>query len=101
MLMVLEELKVLIQLKFGPAEGPVSLDMSVIQAREILLSGGEGWVWLLKQIHVRLVVVKFAPVAGWVLVQFSAIGMLVSAIGGTLKPPSKVPRLLGECGINF
>ena len=36
----LEELPVLILLKLGPAEGPVSLEMSVMQAREILLSGG-------------------------------------------------------------
>ena len=40
MLMVLEVLKVLIQLKHSLAEGPVSLEMSVMQAREILVSGG-------------------------------------------------------------
>ena len=49
--------------------------------------------------HTRLMMVKFASVVGWVLVGVSAIGALVCAIGGTLKPTGKVRRLLGECGI--
>ena len=51
--------------------------------------------------YTNLMVVKFASIAGWIFVQFSAIGTLVYAIGGTLEPTGKVPRPLRECGITF
>ena len=96
--MVLEALKVLIELKLSPAEGPVSDNDA---------SKGESSAW---QIRMGLVIEANTPssnggevalIAGWVLMWFSAIGALVSAIGGTLEPTGKVSRPLGECGITF